>query len=189
MARTPSSMVELGTTAPDFRLSDVVSGKKVSRADVAGPKGMLAMFICRHCPFVKHVQDELAKLGRDYARSGVGIVAISANDESGFPEDSPDNLAKMSRELGLTFPYLYDETQDIARAYDAQCTPDFFLFDKSRILVYRGQLDSSRPKNGVPVTGADLRAAINAVLASEPVSAEQKPSIGCDIKWRARAAG
>src|SRR5439155_16969340 len=129
MARTPSSMVELGTSAPDFRLSDVVSGKKVSRADVTGAKGMLAMFICRHCPFVKHVQGELAKLGRDYARSGVGIVAISANDESGFPEDSPDNLAKMSRELGLTFPYLYDETQDIARAYNAQCTPDFFLFD------------------------------------------------------------
>src|SRR5207253_7360929 len=124
MARTPSSMVELGTSAPDFRLSDVVSGKKVSRADVTGPKGMLAMFICRHCPFVKHVQGELARIGRDYARSGVGIVAISANDESAHPEDSPENLAAMSKELGFTFPYLHDEAQSVARAYDAQCTPD-----------------------------------------------------------------
>ena len=184
MARTSSSMVELGTTAPDFRLSDVVSGKKVSRADVAGPKGMLAMFICRHCPFVKHVQDELAKLGRDYARSGVGIVAISANDESGFPEDSPDNLAKMARELALTFPYLYDETQDIARAYDAQCTPDFFLFDSHEKLVYRGQLDDSRPGNGVPVTGRDLRAALDALIAGKPIPKDQRPSIGCNIKWK-----
>ena len=184
MARTPSSMVELGTTAPDFRLSDVVSGKKVSRADVAGPKGMLAMFICRHCPFVKHVQNELAQLGRDYAGRGIGIVAISANDESGFPEDSPDNLAKMSRELGLTFPYLYDETQDVARAYDAQCTPDFFLFDGQRKLVYRGQLDDSRPGNGVPVTGRDLRAALDALIAGKPISKDQRPSIGCNIKWK-----
>ena len=184
MARTPSSMVQLGTSAPDFRLSDVVSGKKVSRADVTGPKGMLAMFICRHCPFVKHVQDELAKLGRDYARSGVGIVAISANDESGFPEDSPDNLAKMSRELGLTFPYLYDETQDVARAYDAQCTPDFFLFDSHEKLVYRGQLDDSRPGNGVPVTGRDLRAALDALIAGKPIPKDQRPSIGCNIKWK-----
>ena len=184
MARTPSSMVELGTSAPDFRLSDVVSGKKVSRADVTGPKGMLAMFICRHCPFVKHVQDELAKLGRDYARSGVGIVAISANDESGFPEDSPDNLAKMSRELGFTFPYLHDDTQDVARAYDAQCTPDFFLYDGQRTLVYRGQLDDSRPGNGVPVTGRDLRAALDALIAGKPISKDQRPSIGCNIKWK-----
>jgi peroxiredoxin len=184
MARTPSSMVELGTAAPDFRLPDVVTGKMVSRSDVAGPKGMLAMFICRHCPFVKHVQDELAKLGRDYAKSGVGIVAISANDESGFPDDSPENLAKMSREVGFTFPYLYDETQDVARAYDAQCTPDFFLYDGRRTLVYRGQLDDSRPGSGVVVTGKDLRAALDALIAGKPVPKEQRPSIGCNIKWK-----
>src|SRR5207244_4325032 len=184
MARTPSSMIELGTTAPDFRLPDVVTGKRVSRGDAAGPKGMLAMFICRHCPFVKHVQDELATLGRDYAQSGIGIVAISANDESGFPEDSPANLAKMSRELGFTFPYLYDEAQDVARAYDAQCTPDFFLYDSQRTLVYRGQLDDSRPGNGVPVTGRDLRAALDALIAGQPIPKEQRPSIGCNIKWK-----
>jgi peroxiredoxin len=184
MARTPSSMVELGRAAPDFRLPDVVNGRMVARGDAVGPKGMLAMFICRHCPFVKHVQDELAKLGRDYAKSGVGIVAISANDESGFPEDSPENLAKMSRELGFTFPYLYDETQDVARAYDAQCTPDFFLYDGSGRLVYRGQLDDSRPGNGLPVTGQDLRAALDAVITGKPVPRNQRPSIGCNIKWK-----
>jgi peroxiredoxin len=184
MVRTPSSMAELGSAAPDFRLPDVVTGKMVSRGDVAGPKGMLAMFICRHCPFVKHVQDELAKLGRDYAKSGVGIVAISANDESGFPEDSPDNLAKMSRELGFTFPYLYDETQDVARAYDAQCTPDFFLYDGQDRLVYRGQLDDSRPGNGQPVTGKDLRAALDALIGGRPLPKDQRPSIGCNIKWK-----
>jgi peroxiredoxin len=184
MAGTSSSMVKLGSAAPDFRLPDVVTGKMVARGDVAGPKGMLAMFICRHCPFVKHVQDELAKLGRDYAKTGVGIVAISANDASGFPEDSPGNLAKMSRELGFTFPYLYDETQAVARAYDAQCTPDFFLYDGPGRLVYRGQLDDSRPGNGLPVTGKDLRAALDAVIAGKPVSKDQRPSIGCNIKWK-----
>jgi peroxiredoxin len=184
MVRTPSSMAELGSAAPDFRLPDVVTDEMVSRGDAAGPKGMLAMFICRHCPFVKHVQDELAKLGRDYAKSGVGIVAISANDESGFPEDSPENLAKMSRELGFTFPYLYDETQDVARAYDAQCTPDFFLYDGNGRLVYRGQLDDSRPGNGRPVTGKDLRAALDALIGGTPVTKDQHPSIGCNIKWK-----
>jgi peroxiredoxin len=177
-------MAELGSAAPDFRLPDVVTNKTVSRGEVAGSKGMLAMFICRHCPFVKHVQDELAKLGRDYAKSGVGIVAISANDESGFPEDSPANLAKMSRELGFTFPYLYDETQDVARAYDAQCTPDFFLYDGQRRLVYRGQLDDSRPGNGQPVTGKDLRAALDALITGTPMPKDQRPSIGCNIKWK-----
>ncbi|HEV3216636.1 MAG TPA: thioredoxin family protein [Vicinamibacterales bacterium] len=177
-------MAELGSAAPDFRLPDVVTDEMVSRGDAAGPNGMLAMFICRHCPFVKHVQDELAKLGRDYAKSGVGIVAISANDESGFPEDSPENLAKMSRELGFTFPYLYDETQDVARAYDAQCTPDFFLYDGKGRLVYRGQLDDSRPGNGRPVTGKDLRAALDALIGGTPVPKDQHPSIGCNIKWK-----
>src|ERR1044072_2231356 len=143
MARTPSSMVALGSAAPDFVLPDVVTGKMVARADVRGPKGMLAMFICRHCPFVKHVQEELASLGRDYAKSGVGIVAISANDESAHPEDSPANLASMSKHTGFAVPYLFDESQDVARAYDAQCPPDFFLYDGTGALVYRGQLDDS----------------------------------------------
>ena len=177
-------MVELGSAAPDFVLPDVVSGKKVSRKDVAGAKGMLAMFICRHCPFVKHVQDELARLGRDYANSGIGIVAISANDAVTHPDDRPESLAEMSKELGFTFPYLFDESQEIARAYDAQCTPDFFLYDRQGRLVYRGQLDDSRPGNGIPVTGTDLRAAMDAVIDGQPVPKEQRPSIGCNIKWK-----
>ena len=184
MARTPSSMVALGSRAADFSLPDVVTGKTVTRAQAAGPKGMLAMFICRHCPFVKHVQDELARLGRDYAASGVGLVAISANDESGFPEDRPESLAEMSKQLGFSFPYLYDESQAVARAFDAQCTPDFFLYDGGGKLVYRGQLDDSRPGNGQPVTGKDLRAALDALIAGKPVPSEQRPSIGCNIKWK-----
>ena len=177
-------MVELGSQAADFRLLDVVTGKTVAREQAAGPKGMLAMFICRHCPFVKHVQDELANIGRDYQNSGVGLVAISANDESGFPEDRPEKLAEMSKELGFTFPYLFDASQDVARAYDAQCTPDFFLYDSRGKLVYRGQLDDSRPGNGIPVTGKDLRAALDALIAGRPIAAEQRPSIGCNIKWK-----
>ena len=177
-------MVALGSAAPDFSLLDVVTGSPVTRKDVVGPKGMLAMFICRHCPFVKHVQDELAKLGRDYAKSGVGMVAISANDESTHPDDSPENLAAMATELGFSFPYLFDQSQDVARAYDAQCTPDFFLFDAKRQLVYRGQLDDSRPGNGIPVTGKDLRAALDALVAGREIPQEQRPSIGCNIKWK-----
>lgn len=184
MARTPSSMVALGNSAPDFRLPDVVTGKVVARSDVAGPKGMLVMFICRHCPFVKHVQDELAKMGRDYAGRGVGIVAIGSNDAATYPEDGPQSLAEMAKELRFGFPYLYDESQEIARAYDAQCTPDFFLYDANRALVYRGQLDDSRPGNGVPVTGRDLRAALDALIEGRPISSEQRPSIGCNIKWK-----
>ncbi len=184
MARIPSSMKPLGTAAPDFSLSDVVSGKPISRDGAAGPKGLLVMFICRHCPFVKHVQGELARLGRDYAGRGVGIVAISANDESGFPEDRPEKLAEMSNELGFTFPYLHDESQDVARAYDAQCTPDFFLYDAGRRLVYRGQLDDSRPGSDIPVTGADLRAAVDALIAGSPIAQDQRASIGCNIKWK-----
>ncbi|HKY21252.1 MAG TPA: thioredoxin family protein [Vicinamibacterales bacterium] len=184
MARTPSAMIPIGTTAPDFSLPDVVTGKPTSRDSAAGPKGLLVMFICRHCPFVKHVQDELARLGRDYSGRGVGIVAISANDESGFPEDRPEKLAEMSNELGFTFPYLFDETQDVARAYDAQCTPDFFLYDAGHRLVYRGQLDDSRPGSDIPVTGADLRAALDALIAGRPISENQRASIGCNIKWK-----
>jgi peroxiredoxin len=174
----------LGSPAPDFRLSDVVTGREMSRDAIAGPDGLLAMFICRHCPFVKHVQDELVRLGRDYAGRGVGVVAISANDESGFPEDRPEKLAEMSKELGFTFPYLHDGSQEVARAFDAQCTPDFFLYDAGLRLVYRGQLDDSRPGNGIPVTGSDLRAALDALIAGKSISAVQKPSIGCNIKWK-----
>ena len=177
-------MKELGTAAPDFSLPDVVTGRQVSRESVAGPKGMLAMFICRHCPFVKHVQDEIARIGRDYAGRGVGIVAISANDVTSHPEDSPTKLAYQARELNFNFPYLFDASQEVARAYDAQCTPDFFLYDGQGKLVYRGQLDDSRPGSDVPVTGKDLRAALDAVIAGRAVSSEQRPSIGCNIKWR-----
>jgi peroxiredoxin len=177
-------MKELGTAAPDFELRDVVTGRAVSRKDVAGPKGMLAMFICRHCPFVKHVENELARIGRDYAGRGVGIVAISSNDVTSHPEDSPTKLAYQAQELELNFPYVFDESQDVARAYDAQCTPDFFLYDGQGRLVYRGQLDDSRPGSEIPVTGSDLRAALDAVIAGRAVSPEQRPSIGCNIKWR-----
>ena len=176
-------MKDLGTQAPDFTLPDVVTGKLVTRKDVAGPSGMLAMFICRHCPFVKHVQDELAKIGRDYA-GRVGVVAISSNDVASHPEDSPTKLAYQAQELQFNFPYLFDESQDVARAYDAQCTPDFFLYDGQGRLVYRGQLDDSRPGNDVPVTGRDLRAALDAVIAGRSPAEDQRPSIGCNIKWR-----
>jgi peroxiredoxin len=177
-------MKELGTGAPDFDLPDVVTGEQVTRQSVAGPRGMLVMFICRHCPFVKHVQDELARIGRDYAGRGVGIVAISANDVTSHPEDSPTKLAYQARELNFNFPYLFDETQNVARAYDAQCTPDFFLYDGQGKLVDRGQLDDSRPGSDVPVTGRDLRAALDAVIAGQPVAREQRASLGCNIKWR-----
>ena len=177
-------MVELGSQAADFRLPDVVTSNAVSRDRAAGPKGLLVMFICRHCPFVKHVQDELARIGRDYAASGVGIVAISANDAVTHPEDSPKSLAEMANELKLSFPFLYDESQDVARAYDAQCTPDFFMYDRTGKLVYRGQLDDSRPGNGIPVTGKDLRAALDSLVAGRSISPDQRPSIGCNIKWK-----
>ena len=177
-------MKPLGTKAPDFALPDVVTGKTVTTRDAAGPKGMLAMFICRHCPFVKHVEQELARIGREYSGRGVGVVAISANDVTSHPEDSPMKLSLQARELGFTFPYLFDESQEVARAYDAQCTPDFFLYDADGLLVYRGQLDGSRPGNDVPVTGADLRNALEDLIAGRPIASEQRASIGCNIKWR-----
>ena len=177
-------MKDLGTAAPDFELRDVVTGKMISRRDVAGPNGMLVMFICRHCPFVKHVQAELAGIGRDYAHRGIGIAAISANDVASQPEDSPTKLAYQAQELEFVFPYLFDETQDVARAYGAQCTPDLFLYDREGTLVYRGQLDDSRPGNDIPVTGTDLRSALDAVIERRPVSPHQRPGIGCNIKWR-----
>lgn len=185
MARTLSTMLDLGTTAPQFTLPDVVSGEPMALRDFANSKGLLVMFICRHCPFVKHVERELARLGRDYADQDVAIVAISANDAAEHPDDAPQSLKEMAEQLGFTFPFLYDETQSVAKAYSAACTPDFFLFDQSRKLVYRGQLDDSRPESEIPVTGKDLRAAIDAVLSDRAVNPDQSASIGCNIKWKA----
>ncbi len=177
-------MLELGTEAPPFSLPDVVSGKMISPSTFDSGAPLLVMFICRHCPYVKHVQDELARLGAAYQRRGVGIVAISSNDASTHPEDAPDSLKAMAQELGYTFPVCYDESQAVAKAYAAACTPDFFVFDQSRRLAYRGQLDDSRPKSDKPVTGSDLRAALDAVLATRTPPADQKPSMGCNIKWK-----
>ncbi len=188
MALTASTMLPLGTKAPDFQLSDVVSGKTISLDTFADKKALLVMFICRHCPFVKHVQTQLAQIGKDYADADVGIVAISTNDAVNYPDDAPDKLKEMAQQLGFTFPFCYDESQGTAKAYTAACTPDFFLFDADRQLVYRGQLDDSRPSNDQPVTGKDLRAALDAVLASQPVNPDQKPSIGCNIKWKSGAS-
>lgn len=184
MALTASTMLALGTQAPDFSLPDVVDNKTISLADFSGKKALLVMFICRHCPFVKHIQNELAALGEDYVDSDLGIVAISANDAQKYPDDAPESLKAMVAELGLKYSVCYDETQEVAKKYTAACTPDFFLFDEQQKLVYRGQLDDSRPSNGKPVTGTDLRAAIDSTLAGLPVEIEQKPSIGCNIKWR-----
>ncbi|MEH2407325.1 thioredoxin family protein [Nostoc sp.] len=184
MALTASTMLPLGTKAPDFDLPEVVSGKATSLSTFADKKALLVMFICRHCPFVKHVQKELAQLGKDYFTGDLAIVAISANDANNYPDDAPDSLQAFATEQGFNFTLCYDESQETAKAYTAACTPDFFLFDDQRQLVYRGQLDDSRPSNAKPVTGADLRAAIEAVLAGKPVTSEQKPSVGCNIKWK-----
>lgn len=184
MALTPSTMLPLGTQAPDFALPDAVSGNTISLSTFNGKQALLVMFICRHCPYVQHIKGELAKLGKDYAKSSAGMVAISANDAANYPDDAPPRLKAMAEELGFAFPFCHDESQATAKAYTAACTPDFFLFDADRTLVYRGQLDDSRPGNNKPVTGKDLRAAIDAVLAGQPVSSEQRPSIGCNIKWK-----
>jgi peroxiredoxin len=184
MSLTESTMLELGTIAPDFVLTDVVTGKAVSRDDSRAKKALLVMFICAHCPYVKHINEGLAALGKDYADRSIGIVAISSNDAETHPADSPAGLKQQAQAFGFVFPYLYDETQAVAHAYKAACTPDFFLFDGDLRLVYRGQFDSSRPGSGIPVTGRDLRAAIDLVLAGQPVPEEQRPSIGCNIKWK-----
>lgn len=183
MAETPSTMVDLGTAAPDFTLPDP-DGTLYSLADFADSPALLVMFLCNHCPFVKHVRQGLAQLGRDYQPRGLAIVAISANDVASYPADSPANMKREAEQAGYTFPYLYDESQAVAKAYKAACTPDFFLYDRQRKLVYRGQFDDSRPGNGRPVTGADLRRAVDAVLAGQPVDSLQRPSIGCNIKWK-----
>ena len=178
-------MLDLGTAASDFSLPDVVSGRTISLATFEADPVLLVMFICRHCPYVKHVQQELARLGADCHQRGVGIVAISSNDASTHPEDAPASLKDMAVSLGFNFPVCHDERQDVAKAYTAACTPDFFVFDRERRLVYRGQLDDSRPGSDKPVTGADLRAALDAALASAPISPTQYPSLGCNIKWKA----
>lgn len=184
MVLTNSQMLDLGTRAPSFSLPDVVSGKMVSLESFDDAQALLVMFICRHCPYVKHVQEELARIGRDYQGRSLGIVAISSNDAENYPEDAPERLKEMAESLGFTFPFCYDESQETAKAYSAACTPDFFLFDRERRLVYRGQLDDSRPGNDRPVTGRDLRAAIDAVLEGRPVNPNQRPSTGCNIKWK-----
>ena len=182
MAQTPSRMLPLGTPAPPFSLPDA-DGTLHSLEDAAGSRAYLVMFICNHCPFVKHVADELARLGEDCAARNVAVFAINSNDIKNYPADGPDKMKEESARRGYTFPYLLDEDQGVARAYEAACTPDFYLFDAARKLVYRGQLDGSRPGNAVAVDGRDLRAAIDAVLSGEPVSDRQVPSIGCNIKW------
>jgi peroxiredoxin len=184
MAAVPSTMLALGTPAPDFRLPEP-DGNLVARDDFAAAPALLVAFICNHCPYVKHIRDGLAQFARDYQPRGLAIVAINSNDVAAYPDDRPDKMAEEKRAAGYPFPYVYDATQDVAKAYRAACTPDFFLFDRDRRLVYRGQFDDSRPGNGRTVTGADLRAAVDAVLAGTIVSGEQRPSVGCNIKWKA----
>jgi peroxiredoxin len=183
MALTESTMLELGTTAPAFSLPDVVSGKTVSLKNLSA-NPLLVLFICTHCPYVKHIEKGIAQLGADYAAKPLNIIAISSNDSEAYPDDSPAGLRAQATRLHFPFPYLYDESQQVAHAYLAACTPDIYLFDKELRLVYRGQFDPSRPGNGIPVTGSDLRAAIDAVLSGRPVAADQRPSIGCNIKWK-----
>jgi peroxiredoxin len=177
-------MLPLGTQAPHFALQDVVTGRTVSLDDFAGAKALLVMFICNHCPYVKHVADHLARLTAEYLDRGVAVVGINSNDVVNYPDDAPDKMVEEARRRGYRFPYLYDATQEVARAYRAACTPDFYVFDAQRRLVYRGQMDDSRPGNNVPVTGNDLRRALDAVLAGQDVPQEQKPSMGCNIKWK-----
>jgi peroxiredoxin len=182
---TPSTMLPLGTKAPDFSLPDV-NGKTASLSDFSKAPACLVIFMCNHCPYVKHVAPELARLARDYQAKGLAVVGINSNDVVSHPDDSPEQMFREAKSRGYTFPYLFDATQKVAKAYKAACTPDFFVFDKNKKLVYRGQLDASRPESGIPVTGKDLRAALDAVLAGNPVAAEQHPSIGCNIKWQAK---
>ncbi len=185
MVRVPSTMVPLGTAAPPFSLPDPATGRTVSLRDVAEAPALLVIFLSNHCPFVKHVADGIARFGREYGARGLAIVGIGANDVASHPEDSPEMMAREVERRGYTFPYLWDESQEVAKAYGAACTPDFFLYDRERKLVYRGQFDASRPSLDVPVTGADMRSACDAVLAGRAPSADQVPSVGCNIKWKA----
>lgn len=183
MVLTPSTMLPLGTKAPDFSLPGV-DGKMVSLANFKAAKAYLIIFMCNHCPYVKHVAPELARLARAYQEKGVAVVGINSNDVASHPDDSPEKMAEEVKSRGYTFSYLFDETQKVAHAFRAACTPDFYVFDKDQKLAYRGQLDASRPDSGIPLTGQDLRAALDAVLAGKPASDDQKPSIGCNIKWK-----
>jgi peroxiredoxin len=184
MAQTPSTMIALGTAAADFVLPDTVSGKNITLSAVQGNKATVIMFICNHCPFVKHVNKELVRTAKDFMSKDVSFIAISSNDVENYPEDGPEKMKEVAQQLGYPFPYLYDESQEVARAYDAACTPDFFVYNGNLELVYRGQLDDSRPGNGKPVNGKDLRNALDAILVDKPVSEDQKPSVGCNIKWK-----
>jgi peroxiredoxin len=184
MARTPSVMTPLGKKAPDFTLPDTVSGKDLSLQQQKGSVATVIMFICNHCPFVKHVNPQLVQMANDYINKGIQFVAISSNDVAGYPEDGPEQMKLVAKQQQYPFPYLYDATQQVAKAYEAACTPDFFIFDNALQLVYRGQLDNSRPGNGVPVTGEDIRTALDHLLKDEPVQEDQRPSLGCNIKWR-----
>lgn len=184
MSQTPSIMVELGTAAPHFKLPDTVTGKELDLEELKSDKATVIMFICNHCPYVKHVNDELVKLANDYMPKGISFVAISSNDVVNYPDDSPEKMKLLAEEVGYPFPYLFDESQVIAKAYGAACTPDFYIYDKDLKLVYRGQLDDSRPKTDIPVTGKDIRNALDNILAGKDVSPDQKPSIGCNIKWK-----
>ncbi|MCB0711841.1 MAG: thioredoxin family protein [Ignavibacteriae bacterium] len=184
MAATPSTMLNIGTEAPNFELLDPITGATVSLSQIKGEAGMLVMFICNHCPYVKHLANELARLGEDYIPRGIGFAAINSNDVETYPEDSPEKMVEESQRRGYPFPYLFDQTQEVAHLYQAACTPDFFLFDADLTLVYRGQFDDSRPGNNLPVTGKDLRMAMENLISGEPISQDQKPSIGCNIKWK-----
>jgi peroxiredoxin len=187
MVLTPSTMLPLGTQAPEFSLVNV-DGRTVSLADFEGKPALLVIFMCNHCPYVKHLADQLAAFTSEYIAQGVGVVGISSNDVPNYPADSPEQMVAEAEARGYEFPYLYDETQDVAKAYRAACTPDFYVFDGKQKLVYRGQFDGSRPDSGIPVTGADLRAALDAVLAANKPTDDQRPSIGCNIKWKAGGA-
>lgn len=184
MALTESNSFTQGTTAPSFELPDTISGKVLSLNDLKGEKGTVVMFICNHCPFVIHVNDELVRLAKDYLSKGIAFIAISSNDVANYPQDGPERMKENAERLGYTFPYLYDETQEVAKAYDAACTPDFYVFDHELKSIYHGQLDSSRPGNSLPLTGSDMRAVLDTCVAGETYSGDQKPSIGCNIKWK-----
>ncbi|MDG5492979.1 thioredoxin family protein [Psychroserpens sp. SPM9] len=184
MAMTPSNMLALGTKAPDFNLLNTVDDTLINLENAKGLNGTVIMFICNHCPFVKHVNETLSELAKQYISKGINCIAISSNDADKYPSDSPENMKQNAIDNDFIFPYLYDETQAVAKAYDAACTPDFYVFDKNLTLVYRGQLDDSRPGNGIPVSGKDLKNALDNILENQPVSEVQKPSIGCNIKWK-----
>ena len=184
MVETPSAMIPLGTQAPKFRLPDTVSGEILSLDELRANQATVVMFICNHCPYVKHIQTGLVQLVNDYIPEGIAFIAINSNDVTSYPDDSPEKMKELAERMKFPFPYLYDESQEVARAYNAACTPDFYIFDGEMKLVYRGQFDDSRPNSGIPITGKDIRSALDRVLAGEPVDPHQKPSLGCNIKWK-----